>query len=171
MKTTITNSLPGSSRVWIYQSSRKFTAGEAATLRQKVKDFVSQWTSHKVGVVADGDLLHELFIVLMADESKVGVSGCSIDSAVHFIKALGHEYRTNLFDRWNLAYQKGNEVIGCSKEDFEKLVLSGEIADDTHVFNNLVTTKSDFETKWKIPYAQSWLKNLKAAHTSFSSIL
>ena len=171
MITTLQNELPGAAKVWIYQSSRKFTQGEAKTIRAKLHGFVSQWTSHKAGVVGDGALLFDLFVVLMADETQVGVSGCSVDSSVHFVKELGHEYRTNFFDRWHIAYKKGDEVIGSHRNDFEKLLESGEITDSTTVFNNLVHNKADFENKWQIPYHQSWLKNLRSAHTSFNSIL
>ena len=172
MITSIENSLPPSSRLWIYQSSRRFSAGESDIIRQKIKQFISQWTSHKASVVGDGDLLYDLFIVLMVDESEVGVGGCSIDSSAHFIKGLGHEYKTNFFDRWNIAYKNAEgEVVTCQKEEFERLVDIGTISDDTIIFNNLLHFKKDFDSKWQIPYSESWLKNLRAAHTSFKSIL
>ncbi len=171
MITQIKNTLPDTSRVWIYQSTRKFTAGEASTIRQRIKEFVTQWTSHKNGVTGDGDLLYDLFIVLMADESQTGVSGCSVDSSVHFVQSLAHEYKTNFFDRWNIAYKKGEEVFPCQKNEFEKLVDTGEITDETIIFNNLLNTKTDFENKWQLPYHQSWHKNVRSAHTSFNSVL
>ena len=165
------NNLPDTSKVWIYQSSRKFTEREAVVINEKIKQFVMQWTSHKAGVIGDGKLLYNQFVVLMADESQVGVSGCSIDSSAHFIKALGTEYKSNFFDRWNLAYRKGDEVLGVHRDEFERLLNTGEINDDTIVFNNLLHTKGDFITKWQVPYRDSWLKNLRVAHISFSSIL
>ncbi len=171
MVTMIQNDLAPGSKVWVYQSARQFTPGEAQTLRNKIKGFVTEWTSHKLGVIGDGDVLYDRFVVLMADEEKVGVSGCSIDSSVHFVKALEHEYRTNFFDRWNIAYISNNQLLACNKNEFEKLVDDGVIADETIVFNNLVQTKGDFENKWQIPYSQSWLKNLRTAGVSFSSIL
>jgi hypothetical protein len=171
MVTMIENDLAPGSKVWVYQSVRQFTPGEAQTLRNKLKNFVAEWTSHKVGVIGDGDVLFDRFVVLMADEDKVGVSGCSIDSSVHFVKALEHEYRTSFFDRWNIAYFKNKEIVSCHRNEFEKLVDEGLVKDDTIVFNNLVHTKADFESKWQIPYAQSWLKNLRTAGVSFSSIL
>jgi len=165
------NNLPDSSRVWIYQSSRKFSVTEALAIEQKIKQFLAGWNAHKVEVAGDGKLLSNYFIVLMADENRVGVSGCSIDSSVHFIKSLGVEHKTNFFDRWNLAYIKNGEVVPCHREDFEKMLDRGEITDDTIVFNNLLQTKADFNTKWQVPYRESWLKNLRGAHISFASIL
>jgi hypothetical protein len=165
------NNLPNSSRVWIYQSSRKFSDHEASAISEKIKRFLAGWNAHKVEVAGDGRLLHNLFLVLMADENQVGVSGCSIDSSVHFIKLLGAEFNANFFDRWNLAYIKNGEVINCNREEFEKRLDLGEINDSTTVFNNLLQTKGDFNTKWQVPYRDSWLKNLRGAHVSFGSIL
>ena len=165
------NNLPDSSKVWIYQSSRKLSDHEASQVEARVKNFVSQWNSHKVSIAGDGKLLHNYFVILMADESQAGVSGCSIDSTVHFIKSLGQEFNTNFFDRWNLAYIKDGEVVGVHRDDFDRLLNTGKINDDTIVFNNLLHNKGDFKTKWQVTYRQSWLKNLKVAHLPFNSVL
>ncbi len=165
------NQLSATSKVWVYQSSRKFTDAETLLINEKIKGFVNQWTAHKLEVTGDGALLYNRFVVLMADETEVGVSGCSVDSSVNFVRSLGSEFGVNFFDRWLIAYKKGEEVLSCPRAEFEQLVLSGEVHDETTVFNNLVQTKADFEAKWQIPYKQSWLKNLSAANTSFSSVL
>ena len=167
----ISNNLPSNSRVWVYQSVKKFSNDELGVITTKLKTFVAQWTSHKEGVVGDGAVLYNRFIVLMADEEQTSLGGCSIDSSVHFIKGLEKEFSTNFFDRWNIAYKKDNEVLSCSITEFGKLVETKEVEDDTIVFNNLVQTKKDFEDKWEVPYKNSWLKNVEMAHTSFGSIL
>jgi hypothetical protein len=97
MTTSIHNRLPLHSTTWVYQSSRLFTETEAVEIAQRAKQFAAQWTAHKVGVAGDGDLLYNLFVVLMADEDVTGVSGCSIDSSVHFIKSLEKDYGVSFF--------------------------------------------------------------------------
>lgn len=171
MKTSIQNTLSPLSKVWIYQSNRTFTESEAAIVAEKINEFVKGWTAHKLQVAGGGVLLHNRFIVLMADESNVGVSGCSVDASVHFIRAIGQEFKVNFFDRWNIAYKKDGEVLSCPRAEFEQLVEQGVITDNTTVFNNLVQTKSELESKWEIAYKDSWLKNLSATHTSFSAVL
>lgn len=165
------NVLPLHSKVWVYQSVNPFNETETQLISEKIKLFVQQWTAHKEQVTGDGFVMYNRFVVLMADESEVGVSGCSMDASVHFIKGLAAEFNTNFFDRWNIAYMENEKVLSCNSETFEKLVESGKINDDTVVFNNLVQTKKDFETSWKISYAKSWLKNLAQTHTAFSSVL
>ncbi len=167
----IENQLSPLSKVWVYQSSRAFNEDEGLVISQKIKDFVQQWTSHKLEVSGDGGLVYNRFVILMADETLVGVGGCSIDSSVHFMRSLGQEFRADFLDRWLVAYKKEDEVHAISRAEFEKLVESGEVHDDTIIFNNLIQTKAELQSRWQIPYKQSWLKNLSAAHTSFSSIL
>ncbi len=171
MNTTLTNSLSPKSRVWIYQSTKEFTPEQAAAISEKITAFVNQWTAHKMEVTGAGGLLYNRFVVLMADESEVGVSGCSVDSSVNFIRQLGSGFNANFFDRWNIAYKKGNDVVSCSRDEFESLVATGDIKPETVVFNNLVQTKAEFETKWQVSYKDSWLQNLAPADKSFGIIL
>lgn len=165
------NLLPPHARVWVYQSVRAFNENETAFAEDKIKEFVRQWTSHREQVTGDGFLLYNRFVVLMADEEQVAIGGCSVDSSVRFVKSLEQHLNTNFFDRWNIAYIKNNEVRNCGMAEFEKLVECGDVSDETIVFNNLVHTKKDFETNWKVPYAKSWLKNLALSHTPFNSVL
>ena len=167
----INNNLNMESRVWVYQSNRPFTDAEAQAISERVKEFVGRWTSHKIGVEGDGGLFYNRFILLMADESAVKVGGCSIDSSVHFIKALEKEFNTSFFDRWNIAYKKDNEVQSCNRSELENLENAGIITDDTIVFNNLITTKQQLLNEWEVPFKQSWLKNLPQAHNSFNAVL
>ncbi|MFN8286338.1 MAG: hypothetical protein U0V74_06275 [Chitinophagales bacterium] len=167
----ISNSLPHNARVWVYQSNRNFTEQEVAQIELRLKEFVNQWTSHKVGVVGDGAILYNRFIVLMADEERVKLGGCSIDSSVHFIKAVEGALGLNFFDRWNIAYMDGETVKSCNRAEFEALVKQGTITENTIVFNNLVQTKYDLLNSWQLPFGKSWLKNLAPADSTFTGIL
>lgn len=170
-KEMLNNNLPDNAKVWVYQSTRPFTMAEAITIRRHINAFVEQWTSHKAGVTGWGELLHNRFVILMADESEVKPSGCSIDSSVRFMKGLEQELNTQFFDRWNIAYMKNGEVLSCNKEELSRLLDSGEINDDTIVFNNLVLTKGELQNNWQVPYSQSWIKRIATANTSFNSVL
>lgn len=167
----INNQLSPASRVWVYQSSRDFTTAESVIISNKINSFINQWTSHKLDVTGHGSLHYNRFIVLMADETHVGLGGCSVDSSVHFIRQLEKDFNTKLLDRWRIAYKHEDTIKTCSREELEHLITTGEVNDETIVFNNLVQTKSEFETQWHQAFKHSWLKNLSAAHTSFNSIL
>ncbi len=148
--------IPANARVWIYQSNREFTAQEAAQIEQLVQQFVGEWTAHKLKVAAGGALLYNRFVVLVADEREVGVSGCSIDSSVRVIKELGAQYGVDFFDRFHIAYKVNGEVRSTDRNGFEAMIAAGKVTADTVVFNNIVETLADFRSKWEVPLSQSW---------------
>lgn len=55
-----------------------------------------------------------------------------------------------------VADQESYEIKSASLHDIDDLFQSANITAETTVFNNLVKTKADFETKWKVPLIQSW---------------
>ena len=92
------------SKVWIYQSNRLFTLGEALDIETEINDFCKEWTSHGAKVSAYGNLFFGQFLILMADENETTVGGCSTDSSVRFVKELGNKYGVDFFNRTNLAF-------------------------------------------------------------------
>ena len=144
------------SRVWVYQSSRAFTDDEVQTLQQKLNNFTAQWKAHGHQLHAKANLLYNYFIVFIVDEASANVTGCSIDSSVRIIKEIEQEYKVDLFNRFNMAYKLEDKVIVVNKEDFETLVNIKAVGPQTIVFNNMVQTLQEFETKWEVPFEQSW---------------
>jgi hypothetical protein len=144
------------SKVWIYQGDREFTETEMTTIRQQLNDFTSQWKAHGHQLQAKADILYNYFIVFIVDEATAGTTGCSIDASVRIIKGFEQEYSIDLFNRFNMAYKVGDKVVVVNKEDFETLISIKKVTPDTIVFNNLVQTLADFETKWEVPFKESW---------------
>jgi hypothetical protein len=60
----------------------------------------------------------------------------------------------------NVAYQKDNMIETCTIQEFQTLINEGKVDDQTLVFNNLVSTKKEFESSWQIPLYKSWHKRL-----------
>lgn len=146
------------SKVWIYQSSRLFSISEALQLEVMLEDFVLQWKSHGTPVKGYGNLFFGQFIVLMADETATGVSGCSTDSSVHLIKNIEKNFQVDLFNRQNLAFIVKDKVQLLPLSQLEYAFENNFISPETLYFNNLVATKSELENNWIIPVQQSWLK-------------
>lgn len=150
------------SKVWIYQSNRAFTNEEVAAIELKINDFASQWKAHGHQLRAKAEVLHNYFLVFTIDEASAGVTGCSIDASVRVVKELEQEYNVDLFNRFNMAYLVESKVVVASKEDFETLINIKSVGPSTIVFNNMVQTLGDFETKWQVPFEQSWHKQVFA---------
>lgn len=152
---------PVQTRVWIYQANQPFPEGDLPLIRRQVSDFAQQWISHNRLLKAAGDVLHNRFVVLMADESHVDAGGCSIDKSVAFLKTLQSDYGVDLFDRMRFSFVDAEgQVQTVDKPTFAALYANGAIDDETIVFDTLVATKADFEAAFTKPLAQSWLKRM-----------
>lgn len=147
-------------RVWIYQSDRRLSDTEVEEIKQYGDRFINQWAAHGADLKAALDVFYNQFIVLFADESQVKASGCSIDSSVRFVKEIGNAYGVDLFDRLNITFKQGPKIDLLRMNDFQVALEKGQLNENTIVFNNLVETKLDFETKWEVPLKESWHKQL-----------
>ena len=144
------------SRVWIYQSDRKLTEAEALQAQVLLDNFTTGWTAHNHQLLAKAEIRYNRFLILFVDESQAGASGCSIDKSVNFMKQLEQQFGINLFDRFNLAYRDGEEVLSVPRHQFEELLKTGKINTETVVFNNLAQNLAELQTKWEVPFKDSW---------------
>lgn len=148
---------PPHSKVWIYQSSRLFTLSETLELEPMLEHFASYWKSHGDPVKGHANLLFGQFIILMADESATGVSGCSTDSSVRFIKEIEQKFSVSLFDRQSIAFIINDKVQLLPLSQVAYALQNGFIKEDSLFFNNVVLTRAELENNWIIPIKDSWL--------------
>ncbi len=144
------------SRVWIYQSNRFLNIEEEKQIQQILDDFTSQWLAHGQQLTAKGEIRHHLFIILSVDEQQAGATGCSIDKSVSLMKQLEQEFNITLFDRFQIAYRDGENIISCNRDEFENLIHKGKIDSNTIVFNNMAATRKELDNKWEVPIKTSW---------------
>lgn len=144
------------SRVWVYQSDRKLTEAETLQAQILLDNFTTGWTAHNNQLLAKAEIRYNRFLILFVDESQAGASGCSIDKSVNFMKQLEQHFGINLFDRFNLAYRDGEEVLSVPRHQFEELLKAGKINTETIVFNNLAQNLTELQTKWEVPFKNSW---------------
>jgi len=161
-KHLIPESFHPSSRVWMYQSSRMFSVGEALEIEDMLNDFVEAWNTHGAKVKGYANMFFGQFIILMADETQAGVSGCSTDSSVRVIKGIEETFKVNMFDRQSLAFLINDKVQLLPLSQLKYAVENNFINGDTFYFNNLVLTKEELLHNWIVPVRNSWLaKKLK----------
>jgi hypothetical protein len=146
-----------SSRVWIYQSNREFTGQETIQIKNILAEFTRQWQSHGVPVVGAAHVFFNRFIILMADETATGVSGCSTDSSVRMIKEVENKFKVDMFERTQLAIILNGKIELLSLDYLQSVIKEKLVTGKTPYFNNLVQTKEELENGWIIPIEQSWL--------------
>jgi hypothetical protein len=150
------------SKVWIYQSNRRFSNHETNSIQQILDGFTQQWKAHGHQLKAKGEIFHNHFIVLTVDEDTAQTTGCSVDASVRIMKEIEQQFDVDLFNRFNMAYINDGEVNVANKEDFETLITAKQINAETIVFNNLVQTLAEFEQKWQVAIKDSWHNNIFA---------
>lgn len=145
------------SRVWIYQSSRLFLISEVLEMEDMLNNFAADWKSHGTPVKGFATLLFGQFIILMADETATGVSGCSTDSSVHLIKLIEQKFNVQMFNRETLAFILKDKTELLPLNQLEYAVNNNFISADTLYFNNTVISKKELLQNWIIPVKKSWL--------------
>ncbi len=150
--------LDDAARVWVYQSSREFSENEVEEIGVKIEAFIQKWQRHGEDLKASYQVKYNQFIVIAVDEKFNNVSGCSIDASVNFIKTLENEFSVDLTNKLNISFKDDRNINIVSMADFQKYAKLQKITSNTIVFNNMVTSKSDFKTNWEVPASESWHK-------------
>lgn len=148
--------LPDHSRIWIYQSNRKFTDEEVERLKPLLETFLTQWTAHGQALEAGFEMKYNRFIIIGLNQESASASGCSIDSSVHFIQQLEKEFQVDLLDKMNVTYYTGEYIAYKPLNEFKALAKAKAVSKNTIVFNNLVNTKVDYLENWEVPASESW---------------
>jgi hypothetical protein len=152
--------IPDTSRIWIYQSNREFSSEEVNVIKFNAKKFIENWTRHGDDLKGSFTIVYNRFIVIAVDENFANVSGCSIDASVRFIQQIQSELNVDLLNKLHIAFKTNDDVNSVSLNDFRSFIGNDKITQDTIVFNNLVNTKADFESKWEVPAKESWHQRL-----------
>ena len=142
--------LSNDSRLWVYQADRSFTEAECQNISLKLEEFVSGWAAHGASLKAGAMIVNNHFIVLSVDEKFESASGCSIDSSVKMIKAIGEQYSINFFNRLKLIVENDSEMKMIAFSDL------GEYG-DWNIYNTLVNTVEQFNNSFLIPVKESEL--------------
>ncbi len=153
------NNLDDTSRIWIYQSDRKFRNPETLLIRNETIKFLEEWNAHGTELKAGFSIQKNHFLIIGVDESFAKASGCSIDSSVGLMRKLNGYMDIDFLNRELVSTQNtDDEIVQYTLKEIPEKVNSGEITPDTLVFNNLIQTVGELRDNWLIPARDSWMK-------------
>lgn len=150
------DTLPEESRVWIYQSNRKFSDEEISEIDEALKVFIGNWAAHGSGLEASYQIKYNRFIILAVNQDSQAATGCSIDASVHFIQELEKKYDVDLLDKMNVTFKQGEHITHKPLIEFRKMAKAKSVSANTIVFNNLVNTVGEWQDYWEVPAGESW---------------
>lgn len=149
------------SRVWIFQADRFLNESELNVIQKKMNEFIPTWAAHGNDLYGGYSVENNLFLIVGVDESRSPASGCSIDSLTRVVKDLGAELSIDFFNRLAISYEDKNGGIQLvSMNEFKRLASENEVNSNTIVYNNLVNSKGEFDSKWRTEVKHSWHTNL-----------
>ncbi|MGC1242866.1 MAG: hypothetical protein WA874_14840 [Chryseosolibacter sp.] len=151
-------SLAPASRIWIFQANRPFVTGELKVAETRLRAFTEDWAAHGIPLKTSYKIEFNQFIILAADETHHAASGCSIDSSVRILKELETALDIQLFDRTQAAFKTGDHIILVPLSELKQKFQNGTLKADSLTFNNVLTTKSEFDESWIVPVSKTWLK-------------
>ena len=148
--------LPLESRIWIYQSNRKFTDDEIIEIENELSQFLSSWSAHGASLECSFQLKYNRFIIIAVNQEVQANTGCSIDASVAFIQTLEQKYNVDLLDKMNVAFKQGEFITYKTLLEFKKLAKEKAVSGNTIVFNNLVNSIEEWNENWEVPANESW---------------
>jgi hypothetical protein len=148
--------LPVESKIWIYQSNRRFTDDELNAIEVDLKSFVDSWAAHGTSLEASYLLMYNRFIILAVNQDIQMATGCSIDKSVSFIQEIEQKYEVDLLDKMNVTFKLGEHIAHKPLIDFKKMAKDKAVSENTIVFNNLVNTIEEWNDNWEVPAKDSW---------------
>jgi hypothetical protein len=148
--------LPDESKIWIYQSNRKFSDAEFAEIETALQSFVENWAAHGTSLEASYQLKYNRFIILAVNPEIQAATGCSIDDSVRFIQDLEKRYDVDLLDKMNVTFKLGEHIAHKPLAEFKKMAKEKAVSENTIVFNNLVNSVGEWNEFWEVPANESW---------------
>ncbi len=149
-------SLPEESKVWVYQSSRKFSEEEFSEIQTDLESFLDNWAAHGTGLESSYQLKYNRFIIIAVNQETQAATGCSIDASVQFIQELEQKYNVDLLDKMNVTYKLGEHIAHKPLIEFKKMAKEKAVSGNTIVFNNLVNNIAEYNDSWEVPAKDSW---------------
>ena len=144
------------SKIWIYQSNRKFSEEEFSNIETELIAFLNQWSAHGTSLSCGYELKYNRFIIIAVDQEIQNATGCSIDASVQFMQSIEKKYDVDLLDKMNVTFKLGDHIAHKTLSDFKKMAKDKAVTENTIVFNNLINNIAEYNDSWEVAAGDSW---------------
>ena len=150
--------LPDSSRIWVFGSDRPVTGAAAERLLAEVDRFLGDWQAHGAPLRCARLWRDDRFLVIGVDQSDAHASGCSIDGLFRSLQALEGEIGARLLGGGRVYYRDhGGVAQSAARSDLDGLVGSGAVGPNTVVFDTSLTDLGEWRAKFEQPARKTWV--------------
>lgn len=144
------------SKLWVFLVDRPILEEEQESIRAALSEFFKSWNAHGAPVNGAAEFTHGQFLLITASKDTQ-VSGCSIDSLFRAVKEICEKGSFEFVAQGNISFLEDNALKTMTQDEFRAYVESGQVSEETTVFNNAVQTLEDLrEGKWQLAFKDSW---------------
>jgi hypothetical protein len=154
-------SLPDSSRIWIFGADRPVTGPAAEQLLGEVDRFLEQWQAHGEPLRCGRLWTDERFLVVGVDQTTTNASGCSIDGLFRRLQALEGTLGAQLVGGGRVYYRDHSGVAqSAPRAELDDLVASGTVGPTTTIFDTSITDLGEWRERFERPARKTWVGEL-----------
>ncbi|HEX6576702.1 MAG TPA: hypothetical protein VF042_17160 [Gemmatimonadaceae bacterium] len=150
-------SLPASSRIWIYGSDGELSPDAEKKLLDSVDEFLARWAAHGVPLHNARRWDDGRFLTIGVDSTKEGASGCSIDGLFRTLKSIEPSLGAHIVTSGLVYYRdRDGNIQSVTRDEFSERAAKGEISGDTEVFDLSITSLEEWQSRFRSRAADSW---------------
>ena len=157
-------SLPDSSRIWIFGSDRPVTGSAADKLLAEVDQFLDAWRAHGEPLRCGRLWADSRFLVVGVDQSDAHASGCSIDGLFRRLQQLEGTIGARLVGGGRVYYRDHSGAAqSVERAGLDALIASGEVGPDSVIFDTTITDLGEWRARFERPARKTWVGDLLGA--------
>ncbi|MEP6619853.1 MAG: hypothetical protein ABJE47_11070 [bacterium] len=154
-------SLPDSSRVWVFGSDRPLTDEGTDALLKGVDAHLADWKAHGAPLTVSREWRDGRFLVVGVDQSTAGATGCSIDGLFRVLQNVQSQVGASLIGGGRVFYRDNHAVVqSTTRDEVSVLAERGELTKDSVVFDTTLTDLGTFRACFERPAKDTWVASL-----------
>lgn len=153
--------LPDSSRVWVFGSDAPLSEAGTTALLEGVDTYLADWKAHGAPLTVAREWRDGRFLVVAVDQSAAGATGCSIDGLFRVLQGLEAAAGASLVGGGRLFYRDDHAAVqSVARGEVAALTANGTIVKDTVVFDSSITDLGTFRAGFERRAKDTWVKEL-----------
>jgi hypothetical protein len=157
--------LPDSSRVWVFGSDRPLSEDATELLMAEVERYLVDWKAHGEPLTAAYEWRYGRLLVIGVDQRSAGASGCSIDGLFRVLQGLEPRLGARLVGAGRIYYRDNHgEVQSAERHELQTLKETNAIRPDSAVFDTSLTDLGSLREGFERAARKSWVYGGKEQH-------
>lgn len=151
------DSLPDSSRVWVFGSDRALSEEATTTLMKAVEEYLAEWKAHGEPLTVGYEWRDGRLLVVGVDQRDAGATGCSIDGLFRVLQGLESSVGATMVGGGRVFYRDGTGTVqSAPRHELPALAASGALSEDSVVFDTSLTDLGSMRDCFERPARKSW---------------